>query len=91
MKQKFKTFLRQTLINIGLLDDLTTQEVFHQFILDQKHETLVNRIKAIRNNSDYEPDYNKPKVFTDIIISYDKFPESPFPDFSPINSNVRTS
>lgn len=76
MKKKLKLFLRQFFINIGIIDDLSVEERFTQFIVDQKHNSLLDRIKEIRNNSLYEPDYNKPKSFTDLEIYYNATPDN---------------
>ena len=66
----------------------TAEEMLENFIKDQKHLTLLERIKAIRQNSYFMPDYNKPKVFTDINILYK---EESSDEFKPINYNTITT
>jgi len=81
-------FIKTLIKSMGLNDEKSAAERLEHFIKEQKHQTLLDRIKAIRTNSYYVPDYNKPKVYTDVLILYK---ESPNDEFKPINSNVKTS
>ena len=66
----------------SLNNEKTAEEMLEQYIKDNKHTTLLERIKAIRNNSYFVPDYNKPKAYADIIIS---FQETPTSELKPIS------
>jgi len=89
MKKK-NNFIQRLATYLSLNNEKTAEERLQQFINDQKHQTLLDRIKAIRNNSNYEPDYNKPKVHTDIVILYQiNSANSYFPEFVPIDSRTR--
>ena len=63
-------YIHKLAVLLDLTNELSAEEKLIQFINDQKHSTLLDRIKAIRTNSYYIPDYNKPKSFTDVIITY---------------------
>ena len=87
MKHRDSFFKRlATLLNLN--GEKTAQERLEQFIKDQKHLTLLERIKAIRNNSYFVPDYNKPKAYTDIVILYQ---ENPQEEFKAISGETRLS
>jgi hypothetical protein len=43
----------------------------------------LERIKAIRNNSYFVPDYNKPKAYADMVISFQETPTSELKPISP--------
>lgn len=86
MENKINLFIRKLSTALGLNNEKTAMERLELFILEQKHDTLLNRIKAIRTNSPYVPDYNKPKVHTDILILYK---EHPLDEFKPISSHTR--
>ena len=73
------------MVMLSLSNESTAEEKLEQFIKDQKHATLLERIKAIRTNSYFVPDYNKPKAYSDIIILYK---ENPNDDFKEISSAV---
>ncbi len=88
MTQKANILLSKLTTYFGLSNELDAKERLIQFINEQKHETLLNRIKAIRRNSFYVPDYNKPKIYTDIVILYK---ESPLDEFKPISSLTKLS
>jgi hypothetical protein len=84
MKHRDSFFKRiATLLNLN--GEATAKERLEDFIKDQKHLTLLERIKAIRTNSYFVPDYDKPKVFTEVVIMYK---ENPNDEFKPINHNV---
>ena len=71
IKQIIKNKLVHKLaVMLNLTNELSDEEKLTQFINEQKHATLLDRIKAIRTNSYYIPNYNKPKSFTDVIITY---------------------
>ena len=55
---------------LSLSNDRAAEEMLEQYIKDNKHTTLLERIKAIRNNSYFVPDYNKPKAYADMVISF---------------------
>lgn len=68
---------------LSLSNDRTAEEMLEQYIKDNKHTTLLERIKAIRNNSYFVPDYNKPKAYADIVISFQETPTSEPKPISP--------
>jgi hypothetical protein len=73
---------------LSLSNDRTAEEMLEQYIKDNKHTTLLERIKAIRNNSYFVPDYNKPKAYADMVIS---FQETPTSELKPISSETITT
>lgn len=60
----------------NLNNEKTADEMLEQYIKDNKHTTLLERIKAIRNNSYFIPDYNKPKAYSNVVISFQETPTS---------------
>lgn len=89
MTQKANILLNKLTAYLGLSNEPDAKERLIQFINEQKHETLLNRIKAIRRNSYFVPDYNKPKVHTDIVIQYQVNSNSYYPEYKPISSNTK--
>jgi hypothetical protein len=67
MKQAFKLFIQQIMETFHLSHEPSSKERLRFLIEEYKHLTLEQRITAIRTNSDYVPNYNRPKVFTDIV------------------------
>lgn len=67
---------------LDLTNELTPEEKVEFIKTEFNKSSLLERIKAIRNNSDFVPDYNKPKSFTDVVIEYKPHPLS---DFVPIS------
>lgn len=88
MNNMINSFFKKLANSLNLNNEPTAEEKLAQFIKDYKHMTLLDRIKAIRQNSDYIPDYNKPKVYTDVVIMYQ---ENPNEDFKPINHTTTTT
>jgi hypothetical protein len=84
MRHKNSFFKRLSAL-LNLSGEATAEERLGEFIRDQKHITLLERIKSIRNNSYFTPDYNKPKVYTDAIL-YKEGDE-----FKPISYETRLS
>lgn len=70
-------------IALSLTNEKTAEEMLEQYIRDNKHTTLLERIKAIRNNSYFIPDYNKPKAYVDMVISFQETPTSELKPISP--------
>ena len=87
MKQK-DSFLNKLSTILNLNGESTAKERLEDFIKDQKHVTLLERIKAIRTNSYFIPDYNKPKAFTEIVIMYKANPNE---DFKTISHETRVA
>lgn len=85
MKQK-DSFFKKLLSFLSDNKDSSAEEMLKKFIKEQKHATLLERIKAIRTNSFFVPDYNKPKVFTEVKILYKKNSDS---DFQPISHETK--
>lgn len=78
-----KRFLNILLSSLTLNGKAEAEEKLIRFIKEHKHMTLLDRIKAIRTNSDYLPDYNLPKVYTDVQILNE--------DGSPIKYTTKTT
>lgn len=89
MKAKTNLFIQKLITYLGLNNEKTAVEVLQNFIKEQQHRTLLSRIDDIRNHSNYVPNYNLPKVFTDVEILYNVNPESSHKEYKPINSNIR--
>ncbi len=75
MKHK-KTFLVKLATAFSFSNEKTAEEMLEQYIKDNKHTTLLERIAAIRNNSYFVPDYNKPRINTDVAILFQETPDS---------------
>lgn len=82
MRRKPNSFMKKLSLLLGITSEMTAQERLAQFMRDQQHINLLERIKAIRTDSYFIPDYNKPKVFTDVKITVCG---------TPINSNTITT
>lgn len=82
MKHK-KTFLVKLATAFSLNNEKTAKEMLEQYIKDNKYTTLLERIKAIRNNSYFVPDYNKPKAYADMVIYFQETPTSEPKPISP--------
>ena len=82
MKHK-KTLLVKLAIALSFRNEKTAEEMLEQYIKDNKHTTLLERIKAIRNNSFFVPDYNKPKAYADTVIFFQETPNSELKPISP--------
>lgn len=72
--------MKQLFIKIGIamswIDDTSAEERLANLIKEHKHSTLIERIKAIREEGDYIPNYNAPKAYTEIQIMCDDKPIS---------------
>jgi len=69
MERNRHIFFSRLVAYLGLNNEKTAQERLEEFINEQKHQTLLDRIKAIRTNSYYVPNYDAPKAYTDIVIT----------------------
>ena len=65
-----RDLIRNALVKLGVIDEIPLDELIKNFIYQQEHKTLLERIEAIRTNSNYIPDYNRPKLYTDVSITY---------------------
>lgn len=83
-----ESFLKRIVAMLNLNGEATARERLEEFIKEQKHSTLLERIRAIRNNSYFMPDYNKPKVFTEVNILYK---ENSSDEFKPISHSIITT
>ena len=70
MKIKNK-IIHRIAVMLDLTNELSAEEKFNRLVKEQEHLTLLDRIKAIRTTGYYEPVYNKPKLYSDVIIGYD--------------------
>lgn len=71
-----KTFRQKLATAFSLNNEKTAEEMLEQYIKDNKHTTLLERINAIRNNSFFVPDYNKSRINTDVAILFQETPDS---------------
>ena len=62
---------------INIKDEMNDEEKLRFYIEGHKQLTLLERIKLIREDCDYIPDYNK-RVFSDVQIFYNEFTPIPF-------------
>ena len=69
----------------GIGNEQSAVETLVQVVKEQEHITLLRRIEDIRLHSLYVPDYNLPRVHTDVVIKYDEG----LGNFKPISSNTR--
>lgn len=60
-----KDLIKQIKLALSITVELTPAESLKCIVEDNKHERLLNDIRAIRTKGDYVPDYNKPKKYTD--------------------------
>lgn len=67
-----KSFLRRLFDFLGITNELTAEEKLELFIRNQKQSNLLERLESIRTNGYFEPNYNKPPVFTDVVITFQK-------------------
>ena len=91
MTDKLITSLKKLALNIGVTNGQSTEEIFTQFLQDQKRINLIERIKVIRQSGWYTPDYNKPKVFTDVKILFNSTPSASTSTFEPISFDIKTT
>lgn len=63
-----KNRLKKIAIALGLSKELTAEEKLVNLTKEQKQENLIADILRIRRIGGYEPNYNKPPVFTDYPI-----------------------
>jgi hypothetical protein len=82
-----KQLIKQIVVSMGFSHEPSAEEKLEQFSRDQKHLNLLDRIRAIRTSGDYEPDYNKPKSFTDTQILYK---ENPLEPYIPVSDQTKT-
>lgn len=71
-----KQILRKIAIALNLVNDISAEEQIAHLIKEQRYLNLIDRIKTIRNKEGYIPNYNAPKVYTDIQIMCDDKPIS---------------
>lgn len=74
-------------IALNMSSELTVEEKLKRLIKENQHSNLLERIISIRRNSDYEPDYNKPKKFIMPIL----YKDHPLSDFKPISFETPVS
>lgn len=73
-------------VMLDLTNELSAEEKFNRLVKEQEHLTLLDRIKAIRTTGYYEPVYDKPKLYSDVVIGYNSSE-----GFVPITNNTITS
>jgi len=81
MEETIKLLIHRFALIFNLTNEPTSKEQLRQIILEQKHINFLERIKAIRTDSHFIPEYDKPKVFSDVKIMYGGEPIS---DATPI-------
>jgi len=86
MEKNIKIILKDLATFLGINNERTAEEKLQFCIEELTHQTRLDRIKEIRNESGYVPNYNKPKIHTEIIILCQ---ESPIDTFRPINSRTK--
>lgn len=83
-----KKIFKKIALALNWTTETSAEEQLANFIKENKQTALINRIKSIRRNGDYIPNYNLPKVHTDIQILCQKTPNG---DYEPISSVTKIS
>lgn len=73
---------------LDLTDELTPEEKLEGLITEMKPTTLLQRIEAIRNSGYFIPDYDKPRLYSDIKILYNDSPIKAEDGFKPISDKT---
>lgn len=85
MKFRYNIFTKLAIM-LSFKNELTAEEMLENYIREQRPLTLLERIKAIRQDSNFIPVYNAPKAYEDETVSYEENGE-----LKPISSKVITS
>lgn len=70
METKTQLLIKKIIAFLGIGKEKTAVETLVQVVKEQEHITLLRRIEDIRLHSLYKPDYNLPRVYTDVVIQY---------------------